>query len=105
MIKIIQKRHIEYSVDDTFSLPVREAYEGFFSENSQLVFIVAKNEQESFLIEKTFDINEDRTFLVTLNETEKKRLTPGDYIYKIRIIENNRASTEKSGDFIVKWGA
>ncbi len=104
MVNVIEKKHLEYSVDTTFNLPVYPTADGEFSESTQLRFIVSKNENDEPVIDKTFNINSDLTFWVTLTEYEKNKLELGEYIYKMQTIKNGVISTEISGYFIVKWG-
>ena len=104
MIKIIDNKHLECSINDTFDLPVLPSYEGEFIDGMQLRFIVSENENEEPLIDKTYAIKDDMTFSVILGDSDKKKISLGEYIYKIITIKNGVVSTEKSGILTVKWG-
>lgn len=106
MIKINEETGgISYTENDTFRMIAYQETEGIFEEGTQLRFIIAKTEVSEYIIDKTFNLNDDMTFTITLTDAEKKRLILGDYIYKATIIKNNTIVTRKSGDFTVKWGA
>jgi hypothetical protein len=105
MLTVINNTNIEYTAGDTFNMPVTATSEGEFSAGMQLRFIVAQNTQSEYLIDNTYDINEDLVFNVILSENDIKKVPLGEYIYKIIIFKNNEIRTEKSGFFTVKWGA
>lgn len=105
MIKINKETSdISYSENDTFKLTVYRK-NGGFEEGSELRFIIAQTEESEYIIDKTFNINDNMTFTVTLTNTEKSRLRIGEYKYKMILIKNNTIITRKSGYFTVKWGA
>ena len=105
MIDIIKNVNLEYTKGDTFSLPVRALPGNEFSEGMQLEFVIAESEQSDPVIEKVFNVNDDLTFTVTLTDSEKKKLSLGEYIYKMITYKNNEIITEISGYFTVVWGA
>ena len=78
--KIINNKTIIYSKGDSFILPISND-EGF-SADTTLQFIIANEERENALIEKSFSLNEDGTFTVILTP-EIKKLDYGDYVYKM----------------------
>ena len=104
MIKILDN-NISYTKNDTFSLKIYPKYDGAFEDGMQLRFIIAKNKDDTAIVDKTFNINSDMTFTLTLLNTDKQKLNYGDYYYKMILIKNNNVITQKSGDFEVKWGA
>lgn len=96
---------IEHSISDTFIFTVSPAANEAFDDYSILNFVVAKQENENPIIDKSFTLNEGQ-FIVTLTEEEKAKLPIGNYIYKMIIISNRGiVSTEKSGFLDVVWGA
>lgn len=106
MIKINKNNgDISYTENDTFKITIYPKYEGAFDESTQLRFIIAKTEESEYIIDKTFNINSDLTFTLTLTKAEQSKLNIGEYIYKIIIIKNNSIVTQMSGHFAVKWGA
>lgn len=106
MIKINKKTgDISYTENDTFKMIAYQKYENTFDASSKLRFIIAKTEESEYIIDKTFDINDDLTFTLTLNDKEKAKLKLGDYKYKMVLLKNNKIVTQISGHFEVKWGA
>lgn len=106
MIKINKKNgDISYTKDDTFTMTVYQKREGIFEAGAQLRFVIAPTEESEYIIDKTFNINDDMTFTITLSDSDKKLLDIGEYIYKATIIKDNKIITRKSGYFTVKWGA
>lgn len=105
MIKVFDNSDIEYSVGDTFNLPVEPSREDEFSVGMQLRFVVAESVQSTPIIDNTYNINENLTFNVVLSEADIKRLSLGEYVYKIITYKDNQIETEVSGFFTVKWGA
>ena len=104
MIRIINGTDIQYTKGDTFRLTVSS--KNSFNEGSQLRFVVARNEESDNIINKTFDLNGEGVFVVSVNETEREEMQIGNYLYKfILIAPDGTIITQKSGDFIVKWGA
>lgn len=104
MINIIENKDIEYSIGDTFSLPVRAQNDVVFTSGMVLRFIISESEQSDTLVDEKFAINDDLTFTVSLSESNKRALQLGRYFYKMIIYGNNKITTEKSGYFTVKWG-
>lgn len=101
----IKPTGIEHSISDTFIFTVSPASNETFDDNSILNFVVAKQENENPIIDKSFTINEGQ-FTITLTEEEKAKLPLGNYIYKMIVTSNNGiVSTEKSGFLDVIWGA
>lgn len=96
---------ISYTKDDTFKMTAYTEHEGYFKEGSKMRFVIAETEESSYIIDKTVNINDDLTFTLTLDDTEKAKLNIGDYIYKMILIENNTIVTQINGYFNVKWGA
>lgn len=96
---------ISYTKGDTFKLSITPAFEGAFTEGTQLRFVIAQTEMTEPTIDKVFELNDDFTFTLTLSSNEISKLIIGDYLYKMTLIKNNTIVTEKSGNFEVKWGA
>lgn len=106
MIKINKKTgDISYTENDTFKMIAYQKYEGTFEAGSKLRFIIAETEESSYIIDKTFDINDDLTFTLTLTDKEKAKLNIDNYIYKMVLLKDNKIVTQMSGHFEVKWGA
>ena len=94
---------ISYTAGDTFVLSV--ASSDGFDERSSLKFCIAKNEESENVIEKEF-LQENGQFNVELSADEAAKLTLGEYVYKLVLINGaGEISTEKSGELTVKWGA
>lgn len=103
MLKISENSNISYTKGDTFRLRVG-AKNGFL-EGSSLRFTLSTDESAEPLIEKIYSLS-GGIFLVTLTEAEKRRLELSNYIYKLSLISADGVTiTQKSGDFLVKWGA
>lgn len=103
MLKILKNSDISYTKGDTFSLKVK-AKNGFL-EGSTLRLIIAESENKEPLIERTYQLSGD-VFNVNLTEMDKRKLELSSYIYKLSVISAEGAViTQKSGDFLVKWGA
>lgn len=103
MLQIINGTNIEYTKGDTFDIEVSSA-DGFES-GSTLSLVIAKNEHSAPIIERDFVLISSGIFPVTLSESDKEKLNIGDYIYKLTLKgANGTVYTQKSGDFIVKWG-
>ena len=100
--KIINNKLLIYSKGDTFILQVSND-EGF-SEDATLQFTIANEEREAALIEKSFSLNEDGTFTVTLT-SEIKKLDYGEYVYKMVFTSQKEVITEHSGILKVRWSA
>lgn len=105
MLTVIGNQNIEYTQGDTFELPVTQTYDGEFSSGMCLKLIISKSVIADPFIEKNFDIGDDLSFNIVLDEADKEKLTLGEYLYKIIIHKEDRIVTEKSGFFTVKWGA
>lgn len=105
MLKITNKKNIEYTLGDTFSLKVGSKTEDGLKAGMQLCFRVAASESSDYIIDKTINISDDLTFTITLNEEEKSRLSINTYHYKMTVLSDNTKITQKSGYFEVKWGA
>ena len=86
-------------------MTVYQKREGIFENGTQLRFVIAQTEESEYIIDKTFNINDDMTFTITLSDSDKKLLDIGEYIYKMTVIKDNKTVTRKSGYFTVKWGA
>ena len=93
---------IAYTKGDTFELEVNGDN---FETGDTCLFVVAEYENAEPVISSTFEMIGE-SFKIALSEQERKRLELGSYIYKI-VISSIRGEvlTQKSGDFIVKWGA
>lgn len=99
---IINGANIRYTQGDTFKLTVSSR--NGFNENSRLRFVVAEKEGREPIIDKTFDMNNDG-FVITLDAAEREKIRIRDYVYKLVLIApDGTIITQKSGDFIVKWG-
>lgn len=94
---------ITYSTGDTFELSVSNAEE--FEKGAQLRFVISKDENEPYLIDCNYSL-EDCCFEISLSDEDKEKLCIGKYIYKIIIITaDDKVVTQKSGEIVVKWGA
>lgn len=103
MLKILKTSDISYTKGDTFSLKIK-AKNGFL-EGSTLRLVIAESEYKEPLIERTYSLSGD-VFYVNLTETDKKKLELSNYIYKLTVVSATGVTiTQKSGDFLVKWGA
>lgn len=103
MLTIINNKNISCSIEDSFLLPISN--ENGFEDGSTLRFDIADGENSVPIISNTYTLS-NGMFNVTLDSTERKKLSIGNYIYRILIISaNGTVVTEKSGDFTVKWGA
>lgn len=103
MLQIIAGRHIAWSVSDTFELEVASDT-GSFDAGSTLEFQIARNQETAAIIDKTNISLSDGIFTVSLDSTDRAKLSVGDYIYRIIVSASGTVTTEISGDFIVKWG-
>lgn len=100
----IKKSTIEYTKGDTFRLTI--STETSFSEGSTLRFIIARDETSSYLIDTTVSLSSDGCFVIELTKSERDKLEIDNYKYKCVLISiDGIIITQKSGDFIVKWGA
>lgn len=94
---------ISYTAGDSFLFCV--GAEDGFAEGTRLYFQVAENESADYLINKTFALAGDG-FEIVLTEEERKKLSIGNYIYKLVVVDaEDVVITRKSGELIVKWGA
>lgn len=100
--KIKDNRKIIYTKGDSFVLPVSND-EGFF-EGTTLEIKIAKEERETILINKKFNLNDDGTFTIALT-SEIKKLDYGEYVYKMIFTFNNEVITAHSGCLEVRWSA
>lgn len=104
MINIILGSTIEYTKDDDFNMKVESESE--LTTNDRLRFVIAKDETSEPVVDNSYFVNSDLTFILTLSSEDKERLLLGDYIYKLILISaDGKVITQLSGDFIVKWGA
>ena len=104
MLKFFSEgEQIAYTAGDTFSITVTA--EDGFNTDSILVFQIAEDESSQSLINKEIGLD-DGAFEITLTESEKEKLSLGNYVYKITIVDSSEnIVTRKSGELIVKWGA
>lgn len=93
---------ISYTKDDTFELEVNSDN---FEAGDTCLFVIAEDENAEPVIRASFALA-NGSFTITLAESERDKLDLGNYIYKIVITSlSGEVITQKSGDFIVKWGA
>ena len=93
---------ITYTAGDTFLMEISS--DDGFEEGAQLKLQIAESETADFLVDATFN-QSNGGFEVTLTDREKEKLPIGDYIYKLVLVNvSGEIITQKSGDFIVKWG-
>lgn len=93
---------ISYTKGDTFELEVNGDN---FETGDTCLFIVAEDENAEPVVKSTFKLT-DGSFEIKFTESERGKLDLGNYIYKIVITAiSGDVITQKSGDFIVKWGA
>lgn len=101
MIKI-ENENILYTYGDTFQINVSGS---MISAGDVLRFQITRNEQNDILIDRKYH-ESDNSFNVILSDSDINKLTIGEYVYRISIINrNNEIITRNSGHFIVKWGA
>ncbi len=95
---------ISFSIAEDFKLEITIDDETL-TENDTLLFEVAKNDTGANIIEKRISAL-NNSFSVIISDAEKKRLTVGNYIYRMTV---KRASLENmtyiSGNLRVNWGA
>ena len=96
-------QQITYTAGDTFFIDVTSV-EGF-EEGTKLNFQIAENEQSESVVDSVYELS-DGAFEIVLSDAEKERLSIGNYIYKIAVVDaGGDIITRKSGELIVKWGA
>lgn len=101
--KVILNSIINYSLGDTFNMPVTNDVP--YADEDKLTFIVAENETSENKIEQVFTPT-GGVFNVNLSKTLLASLPIGTYLYKIIITDvAGYTVTEKSGNFYVNWGA
>lgn len=104
MTNIKCNSRIEYTKGDTLNLTV--SADAQIDSATKLKLIIAKNETSDAIIDTSYSMNSDGDFFLFFSEENKKNLLIGDYIYKMILIGiDGSIITQKSGDFIVKWGA
>ncbi|MBQ7974216.1 MAG: hypothetical protein IJ300_00795 [Clostridia bacterium] len=105
MVKIFQKgERIEYTQGDTFLIAISPEDGYFFPDGMSLEFIVAYEHSLQPNLEKMFEL-EDGVFYVSFSE-EVPKLELGEYTYKMILrTEDGIIATQKSGEFVVIWGA
>ncbi len=104
MLEIINGVNISYTQGDTFRLKISSG--NGFNEGSKVRLVVARDETGSAVISNAYDIGADGAFYVVLGEEDKAKLAMGDYLYKLVLLApDGSVVTQKSGDFMVKWGA
>ena len=100
----IKDSTIEYTKGDTLRLTI--SAKTSFIEGSTLRFVIARDETSNHLIDTTVSLNADGCFVVELPKGERDKLEIDNYKYKCILISiDGIIITQKSGDFIVKWGA
>ena len=105
MVKIFRKGDkIEYTRGDTFLIRISPEDEEIFPDGSTLEFIIAEEASKTPLIKNTYNLK-NGAFDVYLSDKDKE-IAYGKYVYKmvLRTVDGTIA-TQKSGDFIVIWGA
>lgn len=106
MIKINKTTgDISYTKDDTFKIIVYQKYENTFDASSKLRFVIAETEESDYIIDKTFNVNENLNFTLILTDKERAKLNIDNYIYKMVLLKDNNVVTQISGHLEVKWGA
>lgn len=104
MITISNNSNIEYTTGDTFKIIVSS--DTSFLAGSVLRFQIAENNGDSVVINNNYNLSDSGDFTISLTTSETAKLVIGDYVYRITIIDADRdITTEKSGNFKVKWGA
>ena len=99
----INATNIEYTVGDTFNITVSSIIP--YDDGTTLNLIISKSETYDPIINKMFSASVG-VFAMVLTDTEQGELSIGNYIYKMTVIDaSGNKVTQKSGDFIVKWGA
>ena len=103
MTNIICNSRIEYTQGDTFDLTV--SADTAIDSGTQLRLVIAKDEKSNAVVDNTYNLNANGDFTMFFSEENKKALIIGDYIYKLVLLSvDGSILTQKSGDFIVKWG-
>lgn len=100
---IISGTDISYSVNDSFQLTISS--DSDFDSGTNAEIIIKSDETAEDVIDKRFAAS-GGVIEITLSESDRQRLSEGDYIYKIKIQEpDGTVTTVISGEFRVKWGA
>lgn len=105
MVKILQESSmIEYTRGDTFLIRISPEDGDVFLDGSSLEFIVAEESSKKPIIQKVCDLTEG-AFDVCFSNKDRE-ISYGNYIYKmvLRTVDGTIV-TQKSGDFVVIWGA
>ena len=100
MVTVINNTDIIYTKGDTFRLFVTSSEDEC---TDTLRFQVARNEEADIIINKTVSPVND-VYTVELNTEEKQSLDIGDYVYRVSFVNQTDVVTQKSGNFVVKWG-
>ena len=96
--------NIEHTKGDTFKLELSPFENEAFEQGSTLQFVIAKNEKQTAVINKSVALSGD-IFIVEISSEEIGCLEIGNYIYKTIIhYPDGSVITQNSGDFIVNWG-
>ena len=105
MVKIFQKgERIEYTRGDTFLIRISPEDGEVFPVGSTLEFIIADESSKTPVIKNTYDLT-DGAFDISFSNKDRE-IPEGEYVYKLvlRTVDGTIA-TQKSGEFIVIWGA
>ena len=105
MIILINNTDIEYTARDTFAITITAEQGAEFGEGSTLTFVIAQSESSAPVVQKTVALADGR-FCISLTNDESAKLSLGSYIYKLTLTNaDGTTETQKSGEFLVKWGA
>ena len=95
---------IEYSIGDTLKSAIK--FVTNLENDSIMRFVISNNDTSYPIIDKTFLMDNNGIFTVELTPSERKKLTLGQYVYKIIINGvDGSIKTRQSGYFRVIWGA
>lgn len=105
MLRMIEKtENLIYPVGDTFAFSV-EPKVGSFADGSTLELIISRDIDSEPLIDNTYSLAVT-AFNVDLSESDRKKLTIGNYIYKFILKGiDGTVFTQLSGNLYVTWEA
>ncbi len=105
MVKIFQKgERIEYTRGDTFLIRISPEDSDIFPAGATLEFVVADEPSKTPVIQNTYNL-EYEAFNVAFSNKDKE-IPEGKYVYKMILrTADGTVTTQKSGEFTVKWGA
>lgn len=105
MLKIFQKgARIEYTQGDTCCIRISPQHGGTFFDGSTIEFIIADETSKAPTIQNTYSL-ENGVFNICFTDMDAK-IPYGKYVYKMILrTAGGIIATQKSGEFVVIWGA